>query len=242
MIDADHATEVICIRATTVDMGKVYINLHLTATRLIFRIGFTLWIVPSATEAKMIEAIMHLRPEGSNGTDATSYAKFYPHITLAAQLPTTMEDNPDVLRSLIPLQDAPLTCSFASIDIGDAYFRSVYVAIKPSFQLLDLHKKVHENLQIETRTPIFPHLSLVYIADADGSKERRRYYDLLEKGRKVKINDTGEAVGVSLNFGSEAEEYWVDHFDAREVWAVKCDGPAESWEVKAKYPLVSPNT
>lgn len=186
----------------------------------------------------MIKPIMHLRPEDSDRIDATSYPMFYPHITLAAQLPTTMENDPDVLRSLIPLQDAPLTCSFASIDIGDAYFRSVYVAIKPTFQLLDLHEKVHENLEIETRTPIFPHLSLVYIADADGAKERIKYYDLLQKGRKLKFN-TREDAGVSLNFGSEGEEDWVDRFDATEVWAVKCDGPIESWEVKAKYPLLT---
>lgn len=153
-----------------------------------------------------------------------------------------MEDDPDILQSLIPLQDTPLTCGFASIDVGDAYFRSVYIAIKPSAQVLDLHKKVHQNLQIETRTPVFPHLSLVYIADEDAEKgERMKYYDLLEKRRKFKENGREQGSGerrVSLNYGSKAEEIWVDSFEATEVWAVKCDGPVEGWEVKAKYPLV----
>lgn len=178
---------------------------------------------------------MQLKPEDSKAESAASYPKFYPHITLATRLPAT--NDPDVFRSLIPLQDTPLTCSFASINIGDAYYRSVYTAIKPSVQLLDLHKKVHENLQIETRTPSFPHLSLVYITDEDANTgERTKYYDLLQKGGKYYMGTGEEAV--RLNCRSGEEESWMDSFDATEVWAVKCVGPVESWEVKAKYPLL----
>jgi len=181
---------------------------------------------------------MQLKPEDSKAESTASYPKFYPHITLATRLPAT--NDPDALRSLIPLQDTPLTCNFASINIGDAYFRSVYIAIKPGVQLLDLHKKVHENLQIETRTPSFPHLSLVYITDEDADAgERIKYYDLLQEGGKFeKLSmDTGEKA-VRLNCRSGEEESWMDSFDATEVWVVKCVGPVESWEVKAKYPLL----
>ena len=184
---------------------------------------------------------MELKPEDSSAASAASYPNFYPHITLASQLPATME-NPDTLRSLIPWQDKPLTCSFASIEVGDVYFRSVYIAIKPSIQLLDLHKGVHENLQIETRTPSFPHLSLVYIADEDANEgERMKYYDLLQKGGKFKENYTGDDPGKNLKGVSlicRSATGWMDSFDATEVWAVKCDGSVESWEVKGKYPFV----
>lgn len=183
---------------------------------------------------------MRVKPEDFN-TASASYPKFNPHITLVSQLPAAVENDPGILQSVIPQQDVPLKCRFASIDVGDAYFRSVLVAIKPSVQLLELHQKVHENLQIERKTPLFPHLSLVYITDEDAARgERMKYYDLLTSGRRFRGNLSGDVTGeegVSLRYGPGEEEGWMDSFDATEVWAVKCDGPVESWEVKAKYPL-----
>jgi len=110
--------------------------------------------------------------------------------------------------------------------------------------MLDLHKRIHENLGNEPRTPAFPHLSLVYIADEDSEGgERTAYYNLLKEkgiiGRKSTEVEDRDSDSVSLNCAFDGEGYgWVDSVDASEVWVMKCEGPVEGWQVLEKFALV----
>lgn len=182
---------------------------------------------------------MRLKPQ-DRIVRATSYPKFCPHITLAS-LPAALENDLEAIRALIPTRDIPLKCGFASVDVGNTYFRSVYVAVNPSGDIVDLHNRVHENLGEGPRTPAFPHLSLVYIADEDAEEEGERiaYYDLLKQ--KGIIGEKTEGEGrVSLNCAFDGEGFgWIDSIDASEVWVVKCEGPVEGWQVLEKFALVN---
>lgn len=193
--------------------------------------------MPNAVDAKKIRSIMSIKAIDSTLSDA-SYPEFYPHITLLSSLPTTLENDLESIQSSIPQRDTPLKCTFASLDTGTAYFRSVYVAIMPTVDLLDLHKQIHEKLKVEYKTPAYPHLSLVYITDEDAEKgERKIYRDLLEKAGKVRIGE-GEK-GVGLNCGTDAEVSWMDSFEASEIWATKCEGRVQDWRVLRKFSLLS---
>ncbi len=116
---------------------------------------------------------MNVRPDVAHAPlTARSYPKFHPHITLAS-LPLAMETELDSIEKAIPKIEAPLMCQFAAVETGSHYYRSVYTKIKLSAQMISLHRHVHEALDLEPRTPAFPHLSLCYIDDADAANGER---------------------------------------------------------------------
>ncbi|KAF9030681.1 hypothetical protein BDZ89DRAFT_1064462, partial [Hymenopellis radicata] len=113
-----------------------------------------------------------------------SYPSFEPHITLLS-LPADSTISLPELRASIPL------------NIGDHFFRSVYIAVK------QLPKP---------RTPLFPHISLCYITDEDAALgERTSFYNALkDAGRMKPTQDNAD---------------WVSTFQASEVWIAECNGP-----------------
>ncbi|KAF7322463.1 Cyclic phosphodiesterase [Mycena chlorophos] len=178
---------------------------------------------------------MAVRPEPPNVVgSSTSYPAFYPHITLAS-LPSDPEPTLQQIHAAIPPLSQPLDVSFHQVEVGDHYFRSVYIAIQPTADLLALHQHVHHELGIANpRTPKFPHLSLAYITDEDAAAgERARYYDALAKNSK--IVSTGD--GVSLNCGLNGQDEWLQVLKSLEIWVTRCEGPVETWTVESKIPL-----
>ncbi|KAF9566361.1 LigT-like protein [Agrocybe pediades] len=197
--------------------------------------GLSLWIVPNENDAQKIESIMTIRQREPGLAEGT-YPKFYPHITLAS-LPLSMENenNLDKIDASIRNFEQPVQCSFASVDIGSHYFRSVYVSIKLDQGIKDLHRHVHESLGVEPRTPSFPHMSLCYIADEDAGKgEKERFYEELKSSGRLVDGESGSA---GLNYGVGGKNGWVDSFRGHEVWTVRCEGPVEGWVVLKKTPL-----
>ena len=196
--------------------------------------GLTLWIVPNDENAEKLQRIMQIK-QGPSLTQ-TSYPVFHPHITLVSS-PVSLEDQLASIEACVAkyrTSTLPI-CRFKSVDIGNHYYRSVYVTIQPTPELLDMHKHFHDILKLEPRTPVFPHLSLCYIDDADAvNGERLAFYDALKDAGNLRVSDVE---GVTLNCGSNTQEEWIDHFEASEIWGVLCDGPVEGWKVILKFSL-----
>ncbi|CAA7271610.1 unnamed protein product [Cyclocybe aegerita] len=201
--------------------------------------GLSLWLVPDKKNAEGLITIMNA-VENNGSLSPASYPKFYPHITLAS-FPSTMARCLETIGTSIPTLGTPLRCHFASVHVGSHYFRSVYIAIKPTLEIVDLRRRVHAALGVEPRTPSFPHLSLCYIDDADAEKgEREAFYKVLREGGNFKkeIGCDGKDTGVSLNLSFDPEvENWSACVDVSEVWVAQCEGPVEGWTVLGKYPL-----
>ncbi|THU80124.1 LigT-like protein [Dendrothele bispora CBS 962.96] len=190
--------------------------------------GVTFWIVPSEQDRHKLRRIMDLRPSDSQKQSDNSYPRFNPHITLAS-LPSSSDISLEKLRNAVPQSQPALNITFQSVDVGEHFFRSVYIAILPSPELAALHKKVHEALDIEPRTPSFPHISLCYISDEDAANgERLRYKQMLIDSGRLRANPDGT---VSLNCGNDEREDWLSGFVAPEIWITTCDGPVEGWTV-----------
>ncbi|KDR81712.1 hypothetical protein GALMADRAFT_239860 [Galerina marginata CBS 339.88] len=201
--------------------------------------GLSLWIVPDEKDAVKLEHLMRLcQNDPSISLTSASYPNFYPHITLAS-FPLSMGNDLDSIGFCIQKSGAPVRCTFASVDIGTHYFRSVYVAIKVTPDLVSLHERVHKELGTEPRTPAFPHMSLCYIGDIDAAAgERERYHEELKKNGKIKMTSQDEdEKTVCLNCGSSGTIDWMDNFEAHEVWAVRCEGPVEGWAILRKFSL-----
>lgn len=202
------------------------------------RSGVTLWIVPDDENAEKLQKIMQVKRGPS--LVQTTYPAFHPHITLVSP-PVSLDDHLGSIEACVAKYRAltPPICRFKSVDIGNHYYRSVYVAIQPTLELLDIHKHFHDILKIEPRTPAFPHVSLCYIDDADAENgERQVFYDILKDAGNLRtIKKDGDVESVGLNCGSNTQEEWIDHFKASEIWAVLCEGPVEGWKVVHKFSL-----
>ena len=186
-----------------------------------------MWIVPNATDAQRLENIMNSRTDSTLSQGGLgSYPKFHPHITLAL-LPLSVENNlTDIEASIASSLKAPLTIKFSSVEIGSHYFRSVYIAIEPTSEIMNLHERIHEALQTVPQTPSFPHLSLCYIDDKDAG-EREAFFKNLKDGGKIRA-------GGGLDCGL-VEEDWMDCFEANEIWVVQSDGPVNEWAILRKF-------
>jgi 2',3'-cyclic-nucleotide 3'-phosphodiesterase len=195
-----------------------------------------LWIVPNSIDAQRLENIMnagHLSSRTNSSLSQgglesyESYPRFHPHITLAS-LPLSVENNlTDIEASIASSLKAPLTVKFSSVEFGSHYYRSVYIAIEPTSEIMNLHEHIHKALQAVPRTPSFPHLSLCYINDKDAAiGKREAFYRNLKDGGKMRA-------GGGLDCGL-AEEDWMDCFEANEIWVVQCEGPVNEWAILRK--------
>ncbi|KAJ4472064.1 2',3'-cyclic-nucleotide 3'-phosphodiesterase [Lentinula aciculospora] len=199
----------------------------------------TLWIVPSDEESAKLRRILSIGSSTTTSSETQSYPAFHPHITLAAP-PSSTSLTLEQLRHSIP---NPLPIKFPfhfkSVNTGDHYFRSVYIAIQLSPVLISLHADVHASLDLEPRTPMFPHLSLCYITDKDDNigEERQRWRDQLEASGRIR-NTSSEGSGVELNCSvDDAGDDWISELTANEIWFVDCVGPVGSWSVLDKLRL-----
>ncbi|KAG5645079.1 hypothetical protein DXG03_007169 [Asterophora parasitica] len=182
--------------------------------------------------AQRLSTIMNLWKGQDPSSFPSSYPTFAPHITLAS-FPSSSAIPAKQIRAAIPKLDEEIQVDFKSVEIGDHFFRSVYIAIAPSPALWALHEQVHTNLGIEPRTPAYPHLSLCYIDDADAALgEREKFYGEL----LVRIKITGNArIGLDCE---GIKKDWMEGFQATEIWVADCDGPVEGWQILDKISVV----
>ncbi|KAI6005845.1 hypothetical protein EDD15DRAFT_681210 [Pisolithus albus] len=108
------------------------------------------------------------------------FAKFIPHVLspchsrLCSQWGTKYRA---AYWLTLPKVASPIRVNFLSLVVGDHYFRSLLVSASPTEDLLALRDAITETLShLSPRpAPMFPHLSLAYIADEDaeaGERER----------------------------------------------------------------------
>jgi len=198
--------------------------------------GLSLWLVPTDSQSASLSKIMHTRPPSAKSP--LSYPKFQPHITLT----TVPSITPlDVLLAAVPVSQSSLRADFDALHAGDHYFRSVYIAIHPSDELIRVHKEIHENLGIKNpESPKYPHMSVYYIADSEPEERTRVHQELIANGTVVKDEVHG-GIAVDCSKGPrpniDSSSDVLKGFDGAEIWAALCDGPVETWTVEGKVKL-----
>jgi len=203
--------------------------------------------MPSRSTADELKQIMSVRPNNNNNErddddddnkrhdpSPTSYPVFEPHITLASIHLETPVSLSMIRRNVLP-QQRPFLVEFGSVDVGDHYFRSVYITVVLDETLKKLRRAVQETLDVYSNTPCYPHMSLVYITDEDQEvgRERERYFDEL-RGRKLISYDDGG--GVKLRT-PDLKSGWFKGSMMTEIWVTRSVGPVETWEVLDKIIL-----
>lgn len=156
----------------------------------------------------------------SEPASGESFPNFEPHLTLAS-LPLDIPVS--AIRAGVPQGQKQINISFRSLEIGIHYFRSVYIAAELSPELSTLHQHVHAALQIDPKTPAYPHISLCYVTDEDAEKGLRRQF-----AESLGVKE--ESDGIALGVGGESED-WITGLRADEIWITRCEGPVDTWEV-----------
>ncbi|TEB36422.1 LigT-like protein [Coprinellus micaceus] len=199
--------------------------------------GISAWLVPTTADSQRLDTA-HL--------SKTSYPTFDPHVTLATNIPASIPPgdvrvavgkSPHDMNARYPDSQAPtegkFEVKFANLETGEKYHQSVYIRCKATPEILSLRDTFHENLGIDVKTPLFPHLSLAYIEDEDAAQgERERFLQELKKQGRVRQTEDGASVLCAPDLGE-----WVDGFEAAEVWIVKTTGPVKEWEVLDRIKL-----
>ncbi|KAF9469251.1 2',3'-cyclic-nucleotide 3'-phosphodiesterase [Collybia nuda] len=196
--------------------------------------GIAIWLVPSGQDTLELKNVMRAGMGKSHLT--SSYPTFDPHITVTS-FPSSHNIPLSTIRAAVPESQGPIPIEFESIKIGDCFFRSVYITVKPDAALLAFQEHIQTALGLECKAPVsFPHLSLCYIDEEDARNgERTRFIRKLEDTGKV-MKEIG-AVGVR-DTGNGHEEGWMWGFEASEIWVVACDGPIERWSILVKIPMI----
>ncbi|KAF9653064.1 hypothetical protein BDM02DRAFT_2122023 [Thelephora ganbajun] len=204
--------------------------------------GLSLWLVPTAEQSAKLVWIMHIRPPTAKMSN--SYTRFHPHITLATVPSTTPVEE---LVAAIPSRQPKVKADFSDVVVSDAYFRSVLAIVKPSPTIMSLRTKINENLKIRSpQSPMFPHMSIYYIDDAEAEERKRVLQELKENGTVVQTEDgvqihtSGGPLGVPTGSGTRPLPHGdaLQGFDGVEIWIAYCDGPVETWTVLEKVELV----
>ena len=173
-----------------------------------------------------------------------SFPHFHPHVTLAT-LNTAAERDSTVLtlREAVPLGQCAVPVRFARVIAGDHYFRSVFVALVPSPELVRLRAALAA--AGTPHPPAFPHLSLYYIADEE-PHTRERLLQELERENVVRHAAEGQEVVLECavghgagddNTGSQDDGGALAGFTGTQIWIVDCEGPVEGWKVLDKILL-----
>jgi 2',3'-cyclic-nucleotide 3'-phosphodiesterase len=176
---------------------------------------------------------MDFRPSQSESSSSKSYSNFHPHITLASGIPSSVSMTS--LLACIP-EHAALPVEFKSLEVGETYFRSVFLAIHASPNLSGLHQHINNELKkldgVEPRSPRFPHLSLFYIDDSEAEERQMIANELLSSGRVVQ--DGRDRIVLDCFTDKHNVRHKLSGFDGVEVWIVNCEGQVEEWEALAK--------
>jgi 2',3'-cyclic-nucleotide 3'-phosphodiesterase len=151
------------------------------------------------------------------------YPDFHPHITLASFPSTTTTST--IIASIPTSLPSKPQVKFSGLNVGDHFFRSVYLTIHPHPSLLALH----DHLRCGERPPEFPHLSLFYITDQSAASRQERKEDI---AAWVEEDGNGSS-SVKVSKGDLS----IDGFEADEIWVVDCDGPVEGWKVLHKVTM-----
>jgi 2'-5' RNA ligase len=118
-------------------------------------VGFSLWIVPEGEVHHRLAALIASLARRFGGP------VFAPHVTLLAGGPGPAEDV--VARAgAVARASKAFPLRLAGPELGDSYFRCLYLRVEPSPELLALHRAARDAYGRDDEPPFFPHLSLMY--------------------------------------------------------------------------------
>lgn len=158
--------------------------------------GYSLWIMPKGEVYEVLQKTINALAE------RYSAPVFNPHITLVAELESSEEE---IIKKAKLISDniTPFQVKFEKIDFQDYYFRCLYLKVKLSDEIVNLHEKAKHVFQVENMTTFMPHISLLYGDYSTSTKQKI----IQELEGKFNFDFTARSIDIFHTVG-EADE-WV---------------------------------
>jgi 2'-5' RNA ligase len=112
----------------------------------------SIWIVPPAEVRAGLDGLVARHGEGP---------AFTPHVTLLGDLRVDRAATVAAAGAVVE-RFLPLSIRFEGIDTGSSFFRSVFLRVHASAELVGAHRALCEALGVAPAAPFEPHLSLAY--------------------------------------------------------------------------------
>jgi 2'-5' RNA ligase len=143
-----------CVHSLVVNaaaVAKSIIYLHSAG------IAIAWWLVPNVSCATTLHSTTAARHDSP---------MFHPHVTLFLLNDTdkTTKELANIAQTVIARVEAPISLEEAGVQAGETFDQSVYLALKPTSELMTLRANLLKaaGAPASTKSPAFPHASLYY--------------------------------------------------------------------------------
>jgi 2'-5' RNA ligase len=116
---------------------------------------YSLWLMPTgAVDKKFSQLISQLAEQNSS-------PNFPPHVTLVGSIESYEEETIIKTQEVAKLIH-PYTIKLMNVDYTDYYYRSLFVRVEPTGDVLEAYQKVKEIFPSPQEIGYMPHFSLLY--------------------------------------------------------------------------------
>jgi 2'-5' RNA ligase len=116
---------------------------------------FSLWLVPEGAVQDALQAVVDRLAREHGGPS------FPPHLTLLGSIVTLEQDLVERSQRLAA-SSTPFTIHLDDVDVGETYFQSLFVTVRPTSELLALREAAQQAFPEAPVEPYRPHVSLLY--------------------------------------------------------------------------------
>lgn len=116
---------------------------------------YSLWLMPTGAVAKKFSQLI------SQLAEQYSSLNFPPHVTLVGSIEASEEEMINKTQEVAKLIH-PYTIKLMNVDYTDYYYRSLFVRVEPTVDVLEAYQKVREIYPSPQETGYMPHFSLLY--------------------------------------------------------------------------------
>ncbi len=126
---------------------------------------YSLWLMPTgAVYDKFSQLISQLAEQNSSPS-------FPPHVTLVGSIEADEEEMINKTQDVAKLIH-PYTIKLMNVDYTDYYYRSLFVRVEPTEDVMKAYQKVREIFPSPQETGYMPHFSLLYGDFSSETKEQ----------------------------------------------------------------------
>ncbi len=162
---------------------------------------YSIWLMPIGdVYNRLIKVISRLSKRYSS-------PNFEPHATLIGEL---IESEEDILSKTSQLSAVlrPFKIRLARVEYLDEYFRSLFIRVEETSDVIDANKKAREIFNRQSDPTYMPHLSLIY--GIFTSKEKGKI--IAEIGKEFNTNFEVESIHLFSTDGKPKDWYRVKEF------------------------------
>ncbi|HLD01745.1 MAG TPA: 2'-5' RNA ligase family protein [Patescibacteria group bacterium] len=128
--------------------------------------GYSLWLQPEGEDYQEFSSLIKQLAAKYHGP------VFEPHVTLLGGFPQNDEQQVIFLTQQLAKRHTTFAIQLKEIDYEDFYFRTLFIHVEKTPELLKLNSEARKLFGISNEPPFMPHLSILYGEYPNETKEK----------------------------------------------------------------------